>query len=35
MVLILIRAEGRQLAGLEEPEGRRETWSKKVTENLL
>lgn len=34
-VLMLIRAVGRQLAGLEEPERRQETRSDAVTENLL
>lgn len=34
-VLMLIRAVGRLLAGLEEPEGRRKTRSNTVTENLL
>lgn len=32
---MLIRAVGRQLAGLEEPERRQETQSDAVTENLL
>lgn len=35
IVLMLIRAVGRQLSGLEEPERRQETWSNTVTENLL
>ena len=32
---MLIRAVGRQLAGLEEPEKRQETQSSTVTENVL